>query len=390
MLNTDYEYNEVLLMEHITASGRCTGCAACAVLCPVQCITMTPDAEGFLRPVIDQDACLDCGKCARACPVNADPVSYPAPTAYAAINTDDETRRLSSSGGVFALLAHAILADGGAVCAPVFAEDFSVRHIVTRDPADIVRMQGSKYVQSDIGDCYTTVKTLLEDGIPVLFSGTPCQTGGLQAALGRRYDNLYLQDIICHGVPSPMVWKKYLAEQGAPVRSASFRDKSNGWLTFSMRIETERGVHCQTLQKDPYLKLFLRDLDLRPSCYDCAFKSVGRPADLTLADYWGVGRAQPDFFDGKGTSLLLVHSAKGQALLDRVSASLRITKTDLAAAISFNPAADRSVACPAARDTFFADFDRKTIPAQAEALCRESAAAKAKNLLRRAVNKIRK
>ena len=377
-------------MEHITDFNRCTGCASCAVRCPVQCITMVPDAEGFLRPVIDQDACLDCGKCARSCPVNAGPVSYPPPAAYAAINTDDETRRLSSSGGVFALLAQAILADGGAVCAPVFAGDFTVRHTVTRDPADIVRMQGSKYVQSDIGDCYAQVKALLDAGTPVLFSGTPCQTAGLQAALGRSYDNLYLQDIICHGVPSPMVWKKYLAEQGAPVKSASFRDKSNGWLTFSMRIETAKGVHCQTLQKDPYLKLFLRDLDLRPSCYDCAFKSAGRPSDLTLADYWGVGRAQPDFFDGKGTSLVLVHSDKGQALLDRVSASLRITGTALDAALSFNPAAERSVARPAARETFFADLDRRTLAAQAEALCRESAAQKAKNLLRRAANKLRK
>lgn len=377
-------------MEHITDFNRCTGCAACASRCPVQCITMAPDAEGFLRPVIDQDACLDCGKCARSCPVNTDPVAHPAPTAYAAINKDEEIRRTSSSGGVFALLAHAILADGGAVCAPVFAEDFSVHHIVTRDPADLKRLQGSKYVQSDIGDCYAAVKDLLEDGIPVLFSGTPCQTAGLQAALGRSYDHLYLQDIICHGVPSPMVWKKYLAEQGAPVKAASFRDKSNGWLTFSMRIETETGVYCQTLQKDPYLKLFLRDLDLRPSCYDCAFKSIGRPVDLTLADYWGVGRAQADFFDGKGTSLLLVHSDKGQALLDRVSASLRITKTDLAAAISFNPAADRSVARPDARAAFFANLDQKTIPEQANALCRESASQKAKTLLRRAVNKLRK
>ncbi|MBR3867499.1 MAG: Coenzyme F420 hydrogenase/dehydrogenase, beta subunit C-terminal domain [Butyricicoccus sp.] len=376
-------------MEHITDPNRCTGCAACAALCPVQCITMTADAEGFLRPVIDQTACIDCGKCARTCPVNAEAPEYPRPTAYAAINTDDETRRASSSGGVFALLAHAILADGGAVCAPVFAEDFSVRHIVTRNPADIVRMQGSKYVQSDVSDCYGQVNRLLDAGTPVLFSGTPCQIGGLRAALGRDYENLYLQDIICHGVPSPMVWKKYLAEQGAPVKSASFRDKSNGWLTFSMRIETEKGVHCQTLQKDPYLKLFLRDLDLRPSCYDCAFKSVGRPADLTLADYWGVGRAQPDFFDGKGTSLMLVHSAKGQALLDRIAPALRLTRTDLDAALSFNPAAAHSVTRPAARETFFADFDRQTIAAQAEMLCRESTAQKAKNLLRRAVNKLK-
>ncbi|MBQ8143698.1 MAG: Coenzyme F420 hydrogenase/dehydrogenase, beta subunit C-terminal domain [Butyricicoccus sp.] len=377
-------------MEHITDFNRCTGCAACADICPVRCITMTADAEGFLRPVIDHGRCIDCGKCARTCPVNAEAVSHPRPTAYAAINTDEETRRQSSSGGVFALLAHAILADGGAVCAPVFAEDFSVRHIVTRDPADILRMQGSKYVQSNIADCYAEVRTLLEAGTSVLFSGTPCQTGGLRAVLNKEYDHLYLQDIICHGVPSPKVWEKYLAEQGAPVKSASFRDKSNGWLTFSMRIESAQGVHCRTLQQDPYLKLFLRDLDLRPSCYDCAFKSIGRPADLTLADYWGVGRAQPDFFDGKGTSLLLVHSAKGKTLLDRISPALRLTETDLVTALSFNPAADHSVARPAARETFFADFDGKTIAAQAEALCRETASQKAKNLLRRAVNKLRK
>ena len=377
-------------MKDITTCNRCTGCAACAAVCPVGCITMESDKEGFLRPVIDQSACIDCGKCARTCPVNREPSSYPRPTAWAAINKDDETRRTSSSGGVFALLARAILSDGGAVCAPVFDKDFTVRHIVTRDPADIIRMQGSKYVQSEIGNCYAQVKALLDAGTPVLFSGTPCQTGGLRAVLGRDYDHLYVQDIICHGVPSPAVWQRYLSEQGSPVRAVSFRDKSNGWLTFSMRIETERGATCQPLTRDPYLRLFLRDLDLRPSCYDCAFKSVGREADLTLADYWGVKKAQPDFFDGKGTSLLLVHTEKGERLRARIAPALRMTATDLDRALAANPAADHSVACPAARTAFFGALDGSSIAAQAETLCRDSAATKAKNLLRRAVNKLRK
>ena len=377
-------------MEHITDYNRCTGCAACVPACPVGCITMKADAEGFLRPAIDQSACIDCGKCARTCPVNRERASYPRPTAWAAINKDEETRRASSSGGVFALLAHAILSDGGAVCAPVFDKDFTVRHIVTRDPADVARMQGSKYVKSEIGDCYAQVKTLLDAGTPVLFSGTPCQIGGLRAALGRDYNHLYLQDIICHGVPSPAVWRRYLAEQGSPVKSASFRDKSNGWLTFSMRLETERGTTCQPLTRDPYLRLFLRDLDLRPSCHDCAFKSVGREADLTLADYWGVKKAQPDFFDGKGTSLLLVHSEKGEQLRSRIAPALRMTETDLDRALAANPAADRSVACPPARAALFAALDSRTISEQADALCRDSAATKAKNLLRRAANKLRR
>lgn len=376
-------------MLQITAPSRCTGCAACAAVCPVSCITMTADGEGFLRPSIDQTACIDCGKCARTCPVNGAPADYPRPAAWAAINTDEPTRRASSSGGVFALLARAVLAEGGAVCAPVFEEGFAVRHLLTADPADIRRMQGSKYVQSEIGDCYRQVRALLELGTPVLFSGTPCQIGGLRAALGRDYKHLYTQDIICHGVPSPKAWAHYLREQDDPVRAASFRDKSSGWLTFSMRLETDKGARCQTLARDPYLRLFLRDLSLRPSCYDCAFKSAGRQADLTLADFWGVQRAQPDFFDGAGTSLLLVHTPKGEALRARIAPSLRMTETDLDRALSANPAAVRSVQEPAGRQAFFDGLDRQTIAELDKALCRDSAADRAKSLLRRVAGKLR-
>lgn len=327
-----------------TPHDKCTGCAACMNCCPADAITMLPDEEGFLCPVVDERKCVDCGKCAAICPALLENVSDPLsgePDCYAAWSKDDDIRRKSSSGGIFTHLATNIIQQGGAVVGARFKNDNLVEHAMIKRVEDIKQFRMSKYVQSEMGYILREVKSVLQSGKPLLFAGTPCQCAGLRAYLERDFDNLYLCDFICHGANSPMVYTYYLQElekkYGSKVKSICFRDKSSGWNTFSVHILFENGQEYISIHRsDPYMVGFLNrklSMFMRESCYQCRFRCVSRPTDITLADFWGIERCLPDIDNSNGISAVMIHSEKGKRLfadcMDDVE-SIRVKHTDIA------------------------------------------------------------
>ncbi len=368
---------------------KCNGCHACAAVCPKKCIATTADTEGFLYPKVDETACISCGLCDSVCPVmHQDEPLNENLLAYAAINKDEQTRMQSSSGGIFTLLAKYVLQKGGVVFGAAFNEKFEVEHKCVETEEELAIFRGSKYVQSKIGDSFAKAKTFLEQGRVVLFTGTPCQIGGLLAYLKKPYDNLYTQDIICHGVPSPMVWQKYVEyrknQSESTPQSISFRNKDEGWKVFSLRIDFDDGsIYRKTLKNDLMMQAFLKNLCLRPSCYDCAFKSKARQSDITLADFWGIENVLPEMDDDKGTSLVCIHSAKGQALWKELQPYIISRQVNADEAITYNPAMIQSVARPKNREVFFKALQKGSF---------EKAVNKAtkRSLLRRILGKIKR
>ena len=352
-------------MLNIQNPSDCSGCGACRAACPVGAITMQADAEGFLYPVVDEDTCIRCGKCVRVCPIT-NPLELPTAdvTAYAAYTNDAAVRRTSSSGGIFTEVATYILQQNGVVFGAALGTDGTVEHIGVERVEDLDRLRGSKYVQSAIGDTYAQARKHLEAGRAVLFTGTPCQIAGLYRSLPHTYENLYTQDLICHGVPSPLVWDKYVqyreGKAGSALQNAGFRHKHSGWKRFSLYMEFADGsTYTQPLSEDPYLQGFLRNYTLRPSCYDCAFKTKNRPADITLADYWGVENVHPAMDDDKGTSLVLLHSERGRQLFDAVKDGCTYCPTDTDKALQYNTAMTASVPMNDTRAAFMQDMTAK-------------------------------
>lgn len=301
----------------------CTGCSACADRCPKHCIVMKSDATGFLYPHIDISTCIECGLCEKVCPVLTMHEETPPLAVYAGRNIDAEVVKESSSGGIFTLLAMHTLAVGGVVFGAMFDKDWNVVHGYIMDEKELPRLRGSKYVQSRIGAAYIDAERFLKKGKQVLFSGTPCQVAGLKSFLGKQYDNLVAVDFICHGVPSPKVWKKYLKDfiksddiliQQAAIKGISFRDKRLGWreycLTISMELfdkgKIKKNVcHSESSSTNLFIKGFLSNLYLRNSCYQCPFKSWRNKSDITIADAWGIETVAPQLNDDKGYSLII-------------------------------------------------------------------------------------
>lgn len=347
----------------------CSGCGACNLSCPVKCIKMEADVEGFLYPYLNTSSCIHCGICTSICPIltsNEQCNTMQLPLTYACINKNIEIREKSSSGGIFTILAEKIIDMNGVVFGAKFSEDFLVVHDYSENREGIAAFRGSKYTQSNIADSFVKVKFFLDLGRMVLFSGTPCQIGGLKSFLIKEYENLFCIDIICHGVPSPKVWQKYIAYRekiaGSKTQRISFRRKDCGWKLYSISFnfvnETE---YIANLQKDLYMQFFLTNLSIRPSCYNCSFKQLKRQADITLADFWGVENVCPEMFDDKGTSLVMLQSAKGFQFFNDVSYRLWFTEVVLHEAIRFNSSAIESVKKPKKRASFFDDINNNNI-----------------------------
>lgn len=353
-------------MIQIQKKQDCCGCHACAQICPKHCITMQPDAEGFLYPNIDESACIDCGSCEKVCPIihSTREPSNRKPMAYAAMNLDENIRLASSSGGVFTLLAEQTIDKGGIVFGAAMSEDqHSVHHIAVETKTGLTALRGSKYLQSAIGDTYLQARKALWHGRKVLFSGTPCQIEGLRTFLQKDYPNLFCVDLICHGVPSPLVWDTYLTEQeksaGAPARRTFFRHKKYGWKTFAVLLEfANNTAYERVASADTFMQAFLRNACLRPSCYACHFKKMNRVSDITLADYWGIQNQYPEMNDNKGISLVLVHSEKGQCCLNELGHFSHLKSVPVAQALINNPAMCCSVRAHKHRRQFFSHLGR--------------------------------
>ena len=345
-------------MIKISRKQDCSGCYACSNVCPESAITMTEDAEGFLYPQVDDAKCTQCGLCEKVCPILNHKERVNDTDFYACINKNDDIRLKSSSGGVFSLLAESVIASGGVVFGALFDNDFVLVHGYTDTLEGLSDFRGAKYLQSQIGDAFCQAKEFLEKGRKVLFSGTPCQVSGLLSFLEKEYDNLMCVDMICHGVPSPKVFKMYKGElekiNGATTKKIVFRNKGTGWKQYSVQLSFHNDtMYSARVSEDIFMRGFLANLYLRPSCYDCREKTLNRKSDMTIADFWGVENIAPELDDDKGTSLLLVHSDKGKKILAALENGLIIKKIDGEKAILYNSSATMSAAYNPHRDGFF-------------------------------------
>lgn len=349
-------------MIEIKTKKDCCGCYACYNICPQKCITMESDNEGFWYPNIDKDKCINCNLCEKVCPIVNKPKNLLyEEKSYAVFNKNEKVRLESSSGGFFSLLAEYVINNHGSVYGAVFDGNFNVKHIKINKLQDIKLLRGSKYVQSKIGDVFKFIKSDLKNDKLVLFTGTPCQVAGLQSFLQKKYNNLILMDIVCHGIPSPLVWQQYIGElkqnYKQDIKSIFFRNKNTGWKKYSIKILFDKDEYKNIGFKDIYMKGFLNDIYLRPSCYSCNFKGIERVSDITVADFWGIESVLPKMDDDKGTSLIVIHSEKGKQLFDELSEKMILSEVNLNEAIKYNPSMIRSVKYNEKRNSFFAELN---------------------------------
>ena len=342
-------------MIKITNLVDCCGCASCVQVCPKKCISFKEDKQGFRYPFVNNSLCIDCGRCEKVCPIYKDHLVKTPIVVYAAKNKNEVIRRASSSGGIFSILAEQVITDGGVVFGAKFDENWEVVHDYTETIDGLAAFRGSKYLQSRIEDNYKKVKVFLQNGRKVLFSGTPCQIAGLKSFLQKDYDNLVCVDFVCHGVPSPKVWRKYIFEIAKKnernllsrfffsncrslVKGINFRDKSSGWKKFSLtfsfsetsgKIEKNSLIKSVVFSQDAFMKAFLKNIILRPSCYGCRFREGKSESDITLGDFWGIDKLKPEFDDDLGVSLVMINSSKGYSFLPTTELThIRMTYDD--------------------------------------------------------------
>ena len=310
----------------ISKKEECCGCSACFSICPTKAISMNEDGEGFQYPTVSSDKCINCGLCTAVCPLKKNPDLVNKQEYYAVKNTDDICRKESTSGGVFSLLAEYILQNSGVIYGADFDENFEVHH--RRDTGDNwYRFKGAKYVQSDMKSVFEEVGVDLEKSLFVMFTGTPCQVAGLKEYLNKKkisMEKLLTCDLVCHGVPSPKIWRDYLQNicNIQEVGSVSFRSKeSGGWHDSRLLIANrDKEVIREIKQgKGTYLSAFSNNVSLRPSCYECKYTNFDRVGDFTLGDFWGIEKTKPEIDDNKGISLLMVNSEKASRIWSQIS-----------------------------------------------------------------------
>ena len=376
-------------MISIIDKSKCSGCQACFNVCPIHCIDMIPDDEGFLYPHVNSDKCLKCNACSDVCPfLDSSLNGKGSPKSFALQNNDDSIRLKSSSGGFFAILINYVLERNGVVYGVSMDRDFKgCSHERFENGSKWLKILGSKYIQSNVGQSFKSAKSDLDAGKIVLFSGTPCQINGLTQFLKKDYKNLITVDFICHGVPSPLLWKKYAEymekKKKGKLSFVNFRDKQLDWNSFGVR--TKCGVYDSFLSQydDPYLIMFLKDFCLRPSCYSCVPKNNPSKSDFTMGDFWGINEIEPQLNDGKGTSIVMAHSKKAQFLFQECKKYFKYVQVDYHSSIIHNKSFFVSAARPRERDSFYADLNCFDFSYMIRKYCKKNIKSKLKSFLRR-------
>lgn len=353
--------------------SACTACHACYNICAVKAVKMIADTEGFLYPEIDKERCVKCGRCKNVCPIiNMPPVNSKA-QAFAAYAIDEVEHSSSSSGGVFSVLARDILKNGGVVCGAAFNENLKVQHILVETEQGLSRLKETKYIQSEIGSVFSEIKCILISGRQVLFSGTPCQVGGLKAFLGKDYPNLLCIDLICHGVPSPEVFSRYLAEKSdKPIVKMTFRNKTSGMSKVTLDYENNKGIVIQEkYSESPYIIGFIQNLYTRPSCFHCHFKGEKRTSDLTIGDFWGVQEFHPALVTEQGVSAVIIHNEKGMRAFEKVCSRMIVEPATTEEIKEWNSCLVQSVEYNPKREEFFIKWKEQTVSETVMSLCTE-------------------
>ncbi len=344
-----------------TDKKLCCGCSACVQICPKQCIGFDEDNEGFCYPIVNQELCIGCGLCEKVCPIlNPEQPREPLKV-DAAINTNEVIRLTSSSGGIFSILAEVVINKGGVVFGAHFDKNWEVKHGYTESIEGIEAFRGSKYVQSRIGDTYKQAHDFLSSGRIVLYTGTPCQIAGLKHYLRKDYENLFTVDFVCHGVPSPLVWRKYIKEINhninGQIRNVSFRDKTSGWNNFGIKLSYDDREVKEPFSQNIFMQAFLHDLILRPSCHSCNFKNNRSYSDITIADFWGVEKICPEINDNKGLSLVLYNTDKFQNVFELVG--MLTWQMKISEVLKYNSAFKHSSTPNTKRSFFFNRLNNK-------------------------------
>lgn len=380
---------------NILEKNKCTGCYACSNVCPKKCIKMERDSEGFVYPSIDEDLCVNCDLCNKVCPVlNKAEVKEctSEPKIYAAWSENMKIRYNSTSGGVFSELAIKFLERGGYLCGAKYGKDHHIEHCIvnTREGLDEIRQ--SKYAQSDMGNVYTDIKNLLDEGKKVMFCGTPCACAGLINYVGEKRENLFIVDFICRGSNSPKVYEKFLAylekKYKSKIKKVWFKNKTYGWNKFSTKIEFENG---QFYLEDRYHDLFIvgyirYNLYMRPSCAECDYRGLPRVSDITLADFWGVKMSDISKDVEQGTSLVMINTSKGAELFESIKENLYIEEKELEDTIKGNPSLFSSPVMNKKREYFFKNLDRVPLDRLARRCFRDEFSLK--KTVRKAVSQI--
>lgn len=352
-------------MIHIEEKKKCCGCTACASICPRHCIEMKSDEEGFQYPVVDVERCVECGICENVCPMAKTEPEVPfLQKAYLVQHKDERVRLDSSAGGAFSAVASYVIEQGGVVFGAAYDKNFQVGHTYVETIEELWKFRNSKYVQSNMGDCFRLAREFLIKGRWVCFSGTPCQIEGLKCFLGKPYEKLVLVDVVCHGIPSPLIWNKYLEYQEISKKhpdNIRFRDKYYGYKYSTMSlVKNGETIYHAGSQLDPMLRAFFSDICDRPSCYECPFKKRYRVSDMTIWDCFSVYDFDKAMDDDKGTTRVLCHTEKAAAILQKLDGAVKCKEVNPDRLLNGVKEMFESVPMNVRRETFFKDASQMT------------------------------